>query len=48
MSHLHDDHTHVTLADLRECMAKQRAHLHAQMVVMLVASLIVLGYWVLG
>ncbi len=45
MSHLHDDHTHITLADLHECIARQRQHLHAQMLAVLLASLTVLFVW---
>ena len=45
MSHQHDDHTHITLADLQDCMAKQRRHFHAQMLAMLLASLLAIGLW---
>lgn len=45
MNH-HDDHTHVTLSDLHDCLAKQRQHLHAQILVVLLASLLAIGFWI--
>lgn len=42
----HDDHTHSTLHDLIDCVANQRRARAWQYVVVLLVSLLVIGYWV--
>lgn len=43
--HDHDDHTHTTLTELHDCVARQRHRMHVQMILVVVFCLLAIGFW---